>query len=240
MRRENDLLMWGRFLSKEKRRRHSRESGKPGKITCNFCLPCLDACSPIGTGDRLRGHDGPEKPGRQKTHKDCRLREKLPFARNIFLPLVLLFAVTLWLDGQRCFVLSAESAAPASMALKPYRIVDGTIPAPLTEQPGDPEQGRRLVLDRERGDCTVCHAMPLPERQFHGAIGPPLDGIGRRATAGTLRLRLVDAKVMNPQTVMPAYYKVDGFHQVLARYRGQPILTAQEIEDVIAYLLTLQ
>jgi sulfur-oxidizing protein SoxX len=81
--------------------------------------------------------------------------------------------------------------------------------------------------------------MPLPQRQFHGTVGPPLDGIGSRASAGALRLRLVDPKVINPATIMPAYYKVEGFHRVLERYRDRPILTAQHIEDVIAYLLTL-
>jgi L-cysteine S-thiosulfotransferase len=121
-----------------------------------------------------------------------------------------------------------------------YRIVNGAILEPLTDQPGDPERGRRIALDREGGDCTICHAMPLPQRQFHGTIGPPLDSVGERYTAGVLRLRLVDPKAFNADTIMPAYYKVEGLHRVLERYRGQPILTAQQVEDVVAYLLTLQ
>ena len=120
-----------------------------------------------------------------------------------------------------------------------YRLVDSTIPEPLTAQPGDPARGRRIVLARDEGDCTICHAMPLPQREFHGTIGPPLDGIGRRATPGTIRLRLVDPKAFNPETIMPAYYKVAGLHRVLERYRARTILTAQQIEDIIAYLLTL-
>jgi sulfur-oxidizing protein SoxX len=131
-------------------------------------------------------------------------------------------------------------AAPESDRPVDYRIVNGAIPQPLTDQPGDPERGRRIVLDREAGDCVVCHAMPLPQRQFHGTIGPPLDGVGSRYTAGQLRLRMVDPKALNPQTVMPAYYKVEGLHRVLERYRDRPILTGQQVEDVIAYLLTLQ
>ncbi|MGE0821474.1 MAG: sulfur oxidation c-type cytochrome SoxA [Candidatus Binatia bacterium] len=119
-------------------------------------------------------------------------------------------------------------------------VVNSTIPAPLTKQPGDPERGRHIVLDRDQGDCTVCHAMPLPQRQFHGTVGPPLDGIGLRSTSAALRLRLVDPKVLNPQTVMPAYYKTTGLRRVLAQYAGKPILSAQEIEDVVAYLLTLK
>ena len=123
--------------------------------------------------------------------------------------------------------------------LVPYRMVDGAIPAPLTAQPGDPERGRQVVRDRDGGDCTICHAMPLPQREFHGTIGPPLDGIGSRTTAGALRLRLVDPKALNPATIMPAYYKIEGLNRVLDRYRTRPILSAQQIEDAIAYLLTL-
>jgi L-cysteine S-thiosulfotransferase len=129
---------------------------------------------------------------------------------------------------------------PGSEGLMRYRIINGAIPEPLTDQPGGPERGRRIALDREGGDCTICHAMPLPQRQFHGTIGPPLDDVGRRYTAGELRLRLVDPKRIVPESIMPAYYKVEGLQRVLERYQGKPILTAQQIEDVVAYLLTLR
>lgn len=144
-------------------------------------------------------------------------------------------------NGARQSMASPEESKRAVSALPiNYDVVQSAIPARLTNQPGDSERGRRIVLDRERGDCVVCHVMPLPDRQFHGAIGPPLDGVGRRYSAGELRLRIVDPKKLNPQTVMPAYYKIEGLHQVAEGYRGKPILTAQEIEDVVAYLLTLQ
>jgi L-cysteine S-thiosulfotransferase len=133
-----------------------------------------------------------------------------------------------------------QSIAQEQGALVGYRIINGAIPEPLTDQPGDAERGRRIVLDREGGDCVICHAMPLPQRQFHGTIGPPLDGVGGRYPAGELRLRLVDSKALNPDTIMPAYYRVEGLHRVDERYRGKPILTVQQIEDVVAYLLTLQ
>jgi len=152
----------------------------------------------------------------------------------------------LWLYAMRRMLLAAVLVAVALSSivhsdnqLVPYRLVDGTIPEPLTDQPGDPARGRRIVLERDGGDCTICHAMPLPQREFHGTVGPPLDGIGSRATAGVLRLRLVDPKAFNAETIMPAYYKVEGLHRVLDRYGAKPILTAQQIEDVIAYLLTL-
>lgn len=137
-------------------------------------------------------------------------------------------------------VSALPTVAQGNEPLVNYQVVNGTISVPLTNQPGDPERGRRIVLDRDRGDCVVCHAMPLPERQFHGTVGPPLDGIGSRYTVSELRLRLVDPKVLNPQTAMPAYYKVAGLYQVLTRYRGKPMLMAQEIEDVVAYLLMLK
>ena len=135
--------------------------------------------------------------------------------------------------------LALSGTAHGDDELVRYRIIDGAIPERLTAQPGDPDRGRRIVLDRDGGDCTICHAMPLPQRTFHGTVGPPLDGIGSRAMAGVLRLRLVDPKAFNAETIMPAYYKVEGLQRVLERYRARPILTAQQIEDVIAYLLTL-
>ena len=113
-------------------------------------------------------------------------------------------------------------------------------PAALSDQPGDIERGRRIVLDRERGDCVVCHAMPLPGRQFHGSLGLPLDGIGSRSGAAELRLRLVNPKALDPHTIMPAYHSTRGLHRVLGPYSGRPILTAQEVEDVVAYLLSLR
>jgi L-cysteine S-thiosulfotransferase len=147
---------------------------------------------------------------------------------------------TVWM----AVVVVAMAAARESMAQEhgaavDYQVVNGAILQPLTDEPGDPERGRRLVLDREGGDCTICHAMPLPQRQFHGTVGPPLDGIGGRYSSGELRLRLVDPKALNPETIMPAYYKVEGLHRVLERYHGKPMLTAQQVEDVVAYLLTL-
>lgn len=167
----------------------------------------------------------------------------MPILRLIHLPKVLrvVLGVLTGLCGVGVFsTVVHDSVAPDSKLSLPVQIRDTAIPSPLTEQPGDAKRGRRIVLDRERGDCVVCHAMPLPERQFHGTLGLPLDSVGSRYTAGELRLRLVDPKVLNPHTIMPAYYKTHGLHQVLDQYRGKPILTAQEIEDVVAYLLTLQ
>ena len=141
----------------------------------------------------------------------------------------------LWLAGMAWGVLEAQPVPGM-----PYRVVDGAIPAPLTPQAGDPIRGRRLVQDRDAGDCLICHTLPFPQQQFHGTVGPALDGVGSRLTAGQLRLRLVDPKVLNSETIMPAYYKVEGLYRVLTRYQGKTLLTAQQIEDMVAYLLTLQ
>jgi sulfur-oxidizing protein SoxX len=121
-----------------------------------------------------------------------------------------------------------------------YQVSDGAIPQPLTEQPGVPARGKAIVLDPTRGNCLICHPMPIEEAEFHGDVGPDLAGIGSPYRAGELRLRVVDAKRLNPGSVMPAYHRTEGLYRVLKEYRGEPILTAQEVEDVVAYLVTLQ
>ena len=122
-----------------------------------------------------------------------------------------------------------------------YEVVDdAAIPQALTDQPGDPENGRAVVIHRQKGNCLACHTMPIPEQSFHGEIGPDLSGVANRYNAGELRLRIVDPKVINPGTIMPAYYRTNGLHRVLEKFEGKTMLTAQEVEDVIAYLQTLK
>jgi len=120
-----------------------------------------------------------------------------------------------------------------------YRVENLAIPESLTGRPGDPARGERIVRDPDKATCLICHAMPIEGEPDPGNIGPPLRGVAERYTAGELRLRLVDPKRLNPETVMPSYYARDGFHRVAPEYRGHSIYTASEIEDVIAYLLTL-
>lgn len=110
---------------------------------------------------------------------------------------------------------------------------------PLTEQPGDPQRGRAVVLDRDRGHCLLCHRIDQLDEGFQGTIGPPLAEVGRRLSPAELRERLVDPTRLNPATVMPAYYRVNDLRQVADAYRGQTILSAQEVEDVVAFLTTL-
>lgn len=124
--------------------------------------------------------------------------------------------------------------------LVPYRIVGNTIPQPLTSQPGDPVRGKRVVTDATNGTCMLCHPMPLPEEPNHGNIAPSLAGIGSRITVPELRLRLVDAKRINPDTLMLSYYRVHDLTRVQQQYVGKTYWSAQDVEDAIAYLMTLK
>lgn len=138
------------------------------------------------------------------------------------------------------FALSAVSAAQAG-GLVAYEIVDGDkIPKSLTGKPGDPANGRKVAINRKQGNCLACHKLPIPEQPFHGEVGPDLNGVGSRMSAAEMRLRIVDSKALNPDTIMPAFYRADGFHRVLKDFEGKTILTAEQVEDVVAYLETLK
>jgi sulfur-oxidizing protein SoxX len=124
-------------------------------------------------------------------------------------------------------------------SLRPYAINGDAIAASLTGRAGDPQSGRAIVLNR-RNTCLLCHRGPLSEASSQGNLGPDLTGTGARWSEGQLRLRMVDAARLNPQTIMPSFYRVDGLTRVAAPLVGQPILTAEQIEDVVAYLTTLR
>ena len=120
-----------------------------------------------------------------------------------------------------------------------YDIVDFAIPRSLTGAAGDPVKGELIVRDADNATCLICHAIPIEGEPDPGNIGPPLDGVGSRYSAGELRLRLVEPQLLNPETVMPSYYRSDGLHRVATEYEGRTVYDASEIEDVVAYLLTL-
>ena len=137
-------------------------------------------------------------------------------------------------------LLMALAASAGAEDLKPFAIVGDEIPASLTGAPGDPERGREIVGNRQVGLCLLCHTGPFPQEHFQGNLAPDLAGAGARANAGQLRLRIVDASRLNPNTIMPPYYRVDGLTRVAASFRGKPILSAEQIEDVVAFLGTLK
>jgi sulfur-oxidizing protein SoxX len=131
---------------------------------------------------------------------------------------------------------------PASEAegLSAMVVEADTIPRPLTAEPGDTARGREIAFNRERGNCIVCHVIPAPDDRVHGDAGPSLRGVAGRLSEGQMRLRLVDGRRLNPASLMPSYYRVDGLTRVAKQYAGKPVLAAQEIEDVLAYLMTLR
>ena len=135
-------------------------------------------------------------------------------------------------------LLMAAGCASTS-GLVPYQVQDDGISAPLSNATPDPARGRALLVSRE-SNCTLCHAAPETGERFFGTVGPPLSGVGKRLTAAQMRLRIVDPLFFNKESIMPAYYRVDGLNRVAETYRGKPVLNAEQIEDVIAYLLTLQ
>jgi L-cysteine S-thiosulfotransferase len=121
-----------------------------------------------------------------------------------------------------------------------FRTGAGEISDPLTREPGDANRGRQVVGGREAGACVSCHEVPGVDGAFMGTLGPSLAGVGHRLSPAQLRLRLVDATLVNPATAMPSYYRIEGLNRVAREYLGKPLLSAQQIEDVIAYLVTLK
>jgi L-cysteine S-thiosulfotransferase len=130
--------------------------------------------------------------------------------------------------------------SPAAVALAALVLVGDGVPQPLTAVPGDAGRGRAIVASRQVGLCLLCHRGPIPEERFQGNLAPPLDGAGTRWSAAQLRLRVADARRLDPQSLMPSFYKVDRLERVAPAFAGRPVLTAQQVEDVVAYLLTLK
>ena len=118
-------------------------------------------------------------------------------------------------------------------------IANDSIPTSLTGAKGDPARGRTIIANRQVGLCLLCHSGPFPEERFQGNIAPDLRGAAR-LTEGQIRLRLVDPARVNPETIMPAYYKTEGLTRVAPAFRGKPVLTAEQIEDIVAFLVTLK
>jgi sulfur-oxidizing protein SoxX len=135
---------------------------------------------------------------------------------------------------------AVATSAYAAESLRPYSVVGDAIPDSLTGAKGDPERGRSIVLNRQVGLCLLCHSGPYPQEKFQGTLAPNLEGAGSRWSEGQLRLRMVDATRLYPNSIMPPYYRVDGLVRVDPAFTGKPILTAEQIEDVVAYLVTLR
>ena len=163
-------------------------------------------------------------------------------------------AAKTWMPGTRpgmtkarCVVVACVAAALAIGAftearaeLKSFAVVGDAIQEPLTGAPGDPAKGRAIVANRRVGLCLLCHTGPFPEERFQGTLAPDLSGAGRRWSPGQLRLRIVDSTRINPLSIMPPYYRTDDLIRVAPTFAGKPVLNAEQIEDVVAYLSTLK
>ena len=135
--------------------------------------------------------------------------------------------------------LLALPGGTAAQEPRSYAVIGDAIPRSLTGTAGDATRGRALVVERS-STCILCHSGPFPEQKFQGDLAPDLSGSGSRASEGQLRLRLVDASRLNAATIMPSYYRVDGLDRVGTLWRGKPILSAEQIEDIVAYLVSLR
>lgn len=136
--------------------------------------------------------------------------------------------------------LCASVRAQIPERLATYKVVGDTIPLALTSTSGDATRGRAIVTNRQLGLCLLCHTGPFAEEPFQGNLAPDLAGVGTRLTEGQLRLRLVDGRRINPATIMPAYHRTDALVRVGPAWQGKPLLAAQQVEDVLAFLLTLR
>ena len=138
------------------------------------------------------------------------------------------------------FTLGLAAPGLAQEPLRPYVVNGDAIDESLTGAPGDPVRGRAIALNRQVGLCILCHSGPFPEERFQGTLAPDMKGAGARWSEGQLRLRIVDASRLNPDTIMPPYYRIDGLTRVAPAFAGKPLLSAAQIEDVVAFLTTLR
>jgi sulfur-oxidizing protein SoxX len=146
------------------------------------------------------------------------------------------------------FLIFENSIASNNFALPPvtekycqWTVKDFAIEKPLCDYIGNASSGKAIASDSSKGNCLACHQLPIDGIEAFGTIGPPLDGVGSRLSAGYLRLRVVDTRSINPDSIMPGFYRNPALiHRPGKAYIGRTFLTAQQIEDVIAYLMTLK
>jgi sulfur-oxidizing protein SoxX len=141
--------------------------------------------------------------------------------------------------GVVCMSIMSAGAITAQEIAR-FEIVGDAITAPLAGLVGDAARGRPLAFDPERGNCTICHPVPGGDPRGQGDVGPTLAGVGARLGEGQIRLRVVDGTRINPETIMPPFHRVAGLNRVGAKWAGKPVLSAQEVEDIVAFLMTLK
>lgn len=137
-------------------------------------------------------------------------------------------------------LLAAAATGAIGQVLVPYEVQGDGIAQPLAGLSGDAARGRAIVASRQTGLCLLCHPAPIAEERFQGNLAPDLAGAGARYSAAQLRLRLVDPRRVNPSSFMPAFHSEASGSRVGAAWVGKPILSAQQVEDVVAWLATLR
>tara|TARA_B100000902_G_scaffold102366_1_gene104771 strand:+ start:140 stop:601 length:462 start_codon:yes stop_codon:yes gene_type:complete len=141
------------------------------------------------------------------------------------------------LVGLLCLQTAHAEVAPSEIVADEY----GAVVASLTGAAGDPANGRKVFMNRKQGNCLACHVnSEMSEQTFHGEVGPALDGVADRWTQAEIRGMIVNSKSVFEGTIMPAFYRDSGFNRTLKKFEGKTILKAQQVEDVVAYLLTLK
>jgi sulfur-oxidizing protein SoxX len=138
--------------------------------------------------------------------------------------------------------LAAGGALAQEPAKEPIKldVTNDSLPKSLTGAPGNAEAGKKVFLTRTLGNCLACHQVTsLKSEEFHGEFGPSLDGVAGRYTEAQLRLIVADPKRIFTDTVMPAFFKNDGLSRVRPEFVGKSILTAAQVEDLVAFLKTL-
>ena len=136
-------------------------------------------------------------------------------------------------------MLAASVAGCATQATAPLVTADAIV-TPLTATPGDASRGKAIVISRDGGHCILCHHVPVEEVKIFGNVAPALDGVGGRLSVAQLRQRVVDITAVNPDAVMPAFHRTRNLQRVARELREQPVLSAQQVEDVVAYLASLK
>jgi sulfur-oxidizing protein SoxX len=147
---------------------------------------------------------------------------------------------TAWATGLLGLLMVLPAKAQGDAVFRPFVVAGDAIEEPLSPVPGDVSRGRAIVVSRQSGLCLLCHTGPFTEERLQGSLAPDLAGVGRRWSAGQLRLRIADARRLNPQSLMPSYHRVEGLTRVGAVWQDRPLLSAQQVEDVVAFLGTLR
>ena len=141
------------------------------------------------------------------------------------------------MTGSRAIAAIAAPGMTLLMACTAQPVTDDALLSAFAPS-GDPVRGREVFASRDAGHCVLCHEAPGFEA--FGNVGPSLAGIGSRLTVPQLRLRVADITKANPHATMPTFHRTGSMTRVATQYEGKPVLSGQQVEDVVAWLATLR